>query len=157
MLLNKQGQIFPRFPCSFILLSIEASGFGPLKVLATESAPSHALHLPVTHNDVPSFDKLQAYLEHRDVQEVDEVAQVIHQQPEVDVVWRLVGKGPTHRNQPAVPAPGHDHKEQPQDVHQVCVEGRGRNMLEHQLEKGSSPGSFLFPTRLSVLSCKHYM
>lgn len=87
----------------------------------------------MTHNDVPAFDKLQAHLEHGDVQEVDEVAQVIHEEPEVDVVCPLVREGPAHRDQPAVPVPGQHHKEQPQDVHEVW--GRGdRNGLEGQQE-----------------------
>ena len=91
----------------------------------------------MTHNDVPASDKLQAHLEHGDVQEVDEVTQVIHQQPEVDVVQRLIGEGPAHGNQPAVPVPGQHHEEQPQDVHQVC-RGRGGKVLEPQPEKGPS-------------------
>ena len=117
--------------------------------------PAITPHLSVTHNDVPASDKLQTQLEHGDVQEVDEVTQVIHQQPEVDVVRHLVGEGPAHGNQPAVPVPGQHHEEQPQDVHQACGGGRGRNMLERQPEKGSSPwdegGAFFFP-----LVCLHF-
>lgn len=94
----------------------------------------------MTHNDVPAFDKLQAHLEHGDVQEVDEVAQVIHEEPEVDVVCPLVREGPAHRDQPAVPVPGQHHKEQPQDVHEVW--GRGdRNGLEGQQESAPPPAT----------------
>lgn len=143
---GQAGADIPTIPCSFIL-SIKASGVGPLKTPATESAPSHPLHRPVTHNNVPSFDKLQAYLEHGDVQEVDEVTEVIHQQPEVDVAWRLIREGPTHRNQPAVPVPGHHHEEQPQDVHQVCAEGRGGDVPAHQPDRllAVGPGCGFLP------------
>lgn len=87
--------------------------------------PHRPLPLPGPHNDVSPSDKLQAYLEHSDVQEVDEVAHIVHQQPQVDIVQRLVGEGPAHGNQPAVPVPGQHHEEQPQDVHQVCGGARG--------------------------------
>ena len=135
-----------RFPTPFSFLSIPASG-----ALAAGSAPSHPLPNPaVTHNDVPASDKLQAHLEHGDVQEVDEVAQVIHQQPEVDVARRLIGEGPAHGNQPAVPVPGQHHEEEPQDVHQVCRgggrEGAGASAGEGPLASPSDrDGAFLFP------------
>ena len=75
------------------------------------------------HHDVPAPDELQAGLEDQDIQDVDGVAQVVGQQPQVDVAGGLVGEGPAHRDQPHVPVPGHGDEEQPQHVHQVCATG----------------------------------
>lgn len=66
-----------------------------------------------THYDVSSSDELQAGLKDNDVQQVDEVTQVVHEQPVVDIGWRLVGEGPADGDQPAVPVPGQNNKEQP--------------------------------------------
>lgn len=118
-----------RFPCSFSILSIPASG-----ALAAGSAPSHP-HPAGAHNDVPASDELQAHLEHGDVQEVDEVAQVIHQQPEVDVVCVWIGR-PSARDQPAAPVPGQHHREQPQDVH-IRSAGRGEEGARTSAREGS--------------------
>lgn len=74
--------------------------------------PWDAAHA-ATHYDVSSSDELQAGLKDNDVQQVDEVTQVVHEQPVVDIGRRLVGEGPADGDQPAVPVPGQDNKEQP--------------------------------------------
>ena len=72
-----------------------------------------------TDHDVSGAYELQARLEHHDVQDVDEVAGVVGQEPEVQVLRRLIGKGPPHWDQPHVPVPRSHHQEQPEDVDQV--------------------------------------
>lgn len=57
------------------------------------------------HHDVPTTDKLQPRLEDSDVQDVNEVTQVVGQEPVVDVVRGLVGKGPADRYEPGIPVP----------------------------------------------------
>lgn len=86
------------------------------------SAQWDAMHA-ATHYYVSPPHKLQAGLKNDDVQQVDEVAEVVHEQPEVDVGWRLVGEGPADGDQPAVPVPGQDNEEEPQHIHQVCAQG----------------------------------
>lgn len=81
----------------------------------------------MTHHDVPAADKLQARLEDGDVQDVNEVAQVVGEEPVVNVAWRLVGKGPAHRDEPGVPVPRQGDQQHPQNVHQVCREHETEN------------------------------
>lgn len=59
-----------------------------------------------THHYVPSTDKLQPRLEDGDVQNVNEVTQVVGQQPVINVVWSLVGEGPADWDEPCIPVPG---------------------------------------------------
>lgn len=70
-----------------------------------------------THHYVPSTDKLQARLEDGDVQDVNEVTQVVGQQPVINVVWSLVGEGPAHWDEPRVPVPRQSDQKHPQHVH----------------------------------------
>lgn len=93
------------------------------------------MQCPATHDDVSSLHELQPGLKDEDVQQVDEVTQVVHQQPAVDVCCSLVGESPADRDQPAVPVPGHDNEEQPQHVHQICTQGQPH----HQLGTHPSP------------------
>lgn len=72
-----------------------------------------------SYHDVPSTDKLQPRLEDGDVHDVNEVAQVVGQQPVVNIFCRLVGKGPADWDEPHVPVPGQAHQHHPQHVHQV--------------------------------------
>lgn len=72
-----------------------------------------------SYHDVPSTDKLQPRLKDGDVQDVNEVAQVVGQQPVVNILWSLVGKGPAHWDEPHVPVPGQADQHHPQHVHQV--------------------------------------
>lgn len=58
-----------------------------------------------THHDVPSTNELESWLENGDVQDVNEVTQVVGQQPVVNVVWSLVGEGPADWDEPCVPVP----------------------------------------------------
>lgn len=76
-----------------------------------------------TDHDVSSADELESGLEHEDVGDVDEVAAVVGQQPQVDVLLGLVGKGPADRDQPHVPVPRRHHKEEPDDVDQIWGDG----------------------------------
>lgn len=71
------------------------------------------------HHYVSSTDELQARLEDGHVQDVDEVTQVVGQQPVVNVVGGLVGEGPAHRDEPSVPVPRKRDQKHPQHVHQV--------------------------------------
>lgn len=87
------------------------------------SCPQWGMQCPATHDDVSSLHELQPGLKDEDVQQVNEVTQVVHQQPVVDVCCSLVGESPADRDQPAVPVPGHDNEEQPQHVHQICAQG----------------------------------
>lgn len=71
-------------------------------------------------HDVSSTDKLQPRLENDHVQDVDEVAGVVGQQPQMDILRCLVGKRPPDRDQPHVPVPGCHHAEEPDHVDQIC-------------------------------------
>lgn len=71
-------------------------------------------------HDVSSADELQPGLEDEDINDVDEVAGVVGQQPQVDVFRGLVRKRPADGDQPYVPVPRRHHEEQPDDVDQVC-------------------------------------
>lgn len=77
-----------------------------------------------TNHNVSSTDKLQSGLKYENVCDVDEVAGIIYQQPDVNIFWSLVGEGPAHRDQPHVPVPRHHHKKQPYNIDQICWEGR---------------------------------
>lgn len=79
---------------------------------------------PLTDHNVPPTDELQPWLEDQDVDDVDEVAGVVGQQPQVDVFGRLVGKRPAHGDQPHVPVPRCHHQEEPQDVDEICRDGK---------------------------------
>lgn len=76
-----------------------------------------------THYYVSSLDELQPGLKDEDVQQIDKVTEVVHEQPAVDVCRCLVGESPADGDQPAVPVPGHDNEEQPQHIHQICAQG----------------------------------
>lgn len=78
----------------------------------------------VTDHNVPPADELQPGLEDEDVGDVDEVAGVVGQQPQVEVFSGLVGKRPADWDQPHVPVPRRHHAEQPDHVDQVCVDGK---------------------------------
>lgn len=77
-----------------------------------------------TDHDVSSADELQSGLEDQDVGDVDEVAGVVGQQPQVDVLWGLVGKRPADGDQPHVPVPRRHNEEEPDDVDQICGGGK---------------------------------
>lgn len=85
--------------------------------------PRGGMQCPATHNDVSPLHKLQPGLKDEDVQQINEITEVVHQQPVVDVCWSLVGESPADRDQPAIPVPGHDNEEQPQHIHQICTGG----------------------------------
>lgn len=72
-----------------------------------------------THHYVPSPHKLEPRLEDGDVQDVNEVTQVVGQQPVVNVVWSLVGEGPADWDEPRVPVPRQGDQQHPQHVHQI--------------------------------------
>lgn len=90
---------------------------------SSELVPRGGMQCPATHDDVSPLHELQPGLKDEDVQQINEVTEVIHQQPVVDVCWSLVGESPADRDQPAIPVPGHDNEEQPQHVHQICTQG----------------------------------
>lgn len=69
-----------------------------------------------THHYVPSTNKLQARLEDADVQDVNEVTQVVSQQPVANIVWSLVGEGAAHWDEPHVPVPRQRDQKHPQDI-----------------------------------------
>lgn len=98
-----------------------------------------------THHDVSSANELQTRLEDGDVQDVNEVAQVVGQQPVVNIVRRLVGEGPAHGDEPHVPVPREGNQEHPQHVHQVCGEreretrrGESEELAEVSLKSGQT-------------------
>lgn len=74
----------------------------------------------VTDHNVSSADELQSGLEDEEVCDVDEVAGVVHHQPQVDVFRGLVGKCPADRDQPHVPVPRSHNKEQPHHIDEIC-------------------------------------
>lgn len=73
-----------------------------------------------TDHDVSPADELQSGLEDEDVGDVDEVAGVVGQQPQVDVFGGLVGKRPADGDQPHVPVPCRHDDEQPDHIDQIC-------------------------------------
>lgn len=81
---------------------------------------------PLTDHNVAPTDELQPRLEDQDVDDVDEVAGVVGQQPQVDVFGRLVGKRPAHGDQPHVPVPRRHHQEEPEDVDEICRDGKSQ-------------------------------
>lgn len=94
-----------------------------------ELVPIGGMQCPATHDDVSPLNELQPGLKDEDVQQINEVAEVVHQQPVVDVCWSLVGESPADRDQPAVPVPGHDNEEQPQHIHQICTQETAPDQL----------------------------
>ena len=79
-----------------------------------------------SHHNVPAAYELQPRFEEQHVQDVEQVTQVVHGQPHVDVTGSLVWERTAHRDQPDIPVPGQGHEEQPQHVHQV-LEGGGES------------------------------
>lgn len=77
----------------------------------------------ITDHDVSSADELKSGLEDEDVGDVDEVAGVVGQQPQVDVFGGLVGERPADGDQPHVPVPCCHNTEQPDHVDQICGDG----------------------------------
>ncbi len=73
-----------------------------------------------TDHNVSSTDELQSGLKDEDVSDVDEVTGVVSHQPQVDVLWSLVGKRPADGNQPHVPVPCRHNNEQPEYVETIC-------------------------------------
>lgn len=78
--------------------------------------------LSLAHHNVPSSHKLQSGLHNEDVENINAITEVIHQQPPVNVLRRLVRESAAHRDQPNIPVPRERHKEQPHHVGQVCEE-----------------------------------
>jgi len=98
-----------------------------------KSDESERRFFPSADHDVSSADKLQSGLHDEDVCDVDEVAGVVGQQPQVEVLCCLVGERPTDRDQPHIPVPRRHHEEQPDHVDQICG-GRKRNMCDKKQE-----------------------
>lgn len=69
------------------------------------------------HHYVSSTNKLQAWLENRDVQDVNKVTQVVGHQPVVDITRSLIGEGPADWDEPNVPVPGQGNQEHPKHIH----------------------------------------
>lgn len=90
---------------------------------------------PLTDHDVAPTDELQPWLEDQDVDDVDEVAGVVGQQPQVDVFGRLVGKRPAHGDQPHVPVPCCHHQEEPEDVDEICRDGKSSSLQSQRSQK----------------------
>lgn len=76
-----------------------------ISAIFTSFSYKNGLQRP-THHYVPSPNKLEPRLEDGDVQDVNEVTQVVGQQPVVNVVGRLVGEGPADWDEPHIPVPG---------------------------------------------------
>jgi len=95
------------------------------------ASPSGGVQHVATHYYISPPHELQPGLKDEDVQQIDEVAEVVHEQPAVDVCRRLVGESPADGDQPAVPVPGDDNEEQPQHVHKICARGTTPPLAGH--------------------------
>ncbi len=70
----------------------------------------------------PPLTNCSLGLHNEDVENINAITEVIHQQPPVNVLRRLVRESAAHRDQPNIPVPRERHKEQPHHVGQVCEE-----------------------------------
>lgn len=93
----------------------------------------------ISHHYVPSMNKLQPRLEDGDVQNVNEVTEVVGQQPIINVVWRLVGKGPANWDEPHIPIPCQTDQQHPQHIQEVWGNRQTRRGINNiYKEKGET-------------------